>query len=145
MSPDEAHAKLTTSGYVRSADGIYTHASRFRDQRGNPVVQKQQNADCEIPERQSVGPTAVDNQAGISESDGANNLQHRCTITVRFSNHRRTDLSGKLDTILDCLVHARRRLLGEDTGNRDKGGTVRKGKRRLHNPDREDFVKKPPF
>lgn len=87
-----------------------------------------------------------DNQAGISATDGDDDCQHRITITVRFSNRLRTDLSGKLDTILDCIVRARRRLLDKAPGNPHSSGAMRAGKRRSKRGDRAPDVKGPiPF
>jgi hypothetical protein len=117
---------------------------------GNPrphsVIQKQQDVDSSKPE--SIGPCApvgksetggegiqhsqdeaddVNYETGLPGGDGTDRGQFRVTITVRFSNRRRTDLSGKLDTILDCLVNVQRRLLGSDSRNSHQGGTSRAG------------------
>jgi len=99
-------------------------------------LQKQQNVDCEITQRQAVGATVVDHEAGIPGGYETDREQFRVTITFRFSNQRRTDLSGKLDTILDCIVHARRRLLGDNPTNSGASRNVRSRKRRSNNHNR---------
>ena len=120
-------------------------AAEAASQGHHPQFQKQQNADCQDSKRATIGSPSPYHQAGVSAGYGVDGLQHRVTITVHFSNHRRTDLSGKLDTILDCIVRARRRLLGDDTGHPDSRGTVRGRKGRRHHPDRETVTRKVPF
>jgi hypothetical protein len=113
-----------------------------------PIVQKQQDADTPKPqgdgesnqvgqlEASVAGDDCAENEAhdaynetSLPGGDGADDKQFRVTITVRFSNRRRTDLSGKLDTILDAIIRSRRRCLGDDTGDRHKGGTGGRGQR----------------
>lgn len=132
--------------------------------RENPQLQKQQDVDKAVSEDAAgsvepgghradsglgdgVGQEAHpdDYQAGVSADDGRDDCQHRVTIVVRFSNRLRTDLSGKLDTILDCLVRARRRLLDKAAGNYDPSRTVRAGKRGSNNRDRAAVKQKLPF
>jgi len=115
MTEDELANLTKAAGFVRQSDGSY---AKPRIERPHPVVQEQQNADRQGSVGTTIAPPLADNQAGISGGYGTDGIQHRVTIIVRFSTHRRTDLSGNLDTILDCIVRARRRLLGEDTGNR---------------------------
>jgi hypothetical protein len=121
-----------------------TVAGTFGDTGENSLVQKLQNDPDAVDEgigsgsglvrhrqdssgakRVQAQKTIPDHETGVSTPDGGNDHRFRVSIKIRFSNWRRTDLSGKLDTILDCLVHARRRLLGDDTTSGGTGGTVR--------------------
>jgi hypothetical protein len=131
------NANRTVSETETSNVGIAGH--------NDPIVQKQQTADCKISERQTIGAPTTHNEAGISGGDAADYGRFRVTVVFRFSNRRRTDLSGKLDTILDCLVHARRRLLGDDTGDTDKRRKVRGRKRGGSNYNREAVKEIVPF
>jgi hypothetical protein len=124
MTSDEIKA----AGYVYdSQTGQWFSPGHYRVKRANPQLQEQQDDHRQKPERETVAKAADDHKTGISEGDGADRPKYHVTITVRFSNRRRTDLSGKLDTLLDCLVHASRRLLGDDSADRDPRRTVRKG------------------
>lgn len=134
------------------------------DSRQDPELQEQQDADKAVSEGAvagfSLGEYPIDNgaiesvpeeasdddnAARLSAPDGSDDCQHRITITVRFSNRLRTDLSGKLDTILDCIVRARRRLLDKITGDTHSSGTVRAGKRGSQRHHREIVRGKVPF
>lgn len=145
MTADELNASMLAKGFVRQPDGSYARSPSAGNQRRNSELQKQQDGDSQSAERQTLGPSLADYQAGISATDERDNGQYRITIKVRFSTRRRTDLSGKLDTILDCLIAARRRCLGIHTGNQDNRRTVRAWARG-RNRDNRAAVKGPlPF
>lgn len=157
MKPPTINEQLQANGYVWDPQARkWFPPGRVRAQRDrhNPQLQKQQDDHSTVQQTDSDGPghggsegsqsgpesvpgqAAVnDNQAGISGGDESNDFQYRVTITIRFSNRRRTDLPGKLDTILDCIVRATRRLLDQDTGYRNQGGAVRSGGRGSNDND----------
>lgn len=115
----------------------------------NPIVQKQQTDNHQVSKREASGAGADNHQAGVSGDHANDGGRFRATIVVRFPTNRRTDLSGKLDTILDCIIRARGRLLAEHNGDRSAGREVRARKRRMLNPNRKTvkFVptQPPPF
>jgi hypothetical protein len=80
-----------------------------------PQQEEQQNDYHEESEGQTVGASDPDNQTGVSDSLGGDHGLFEVTIDFRFSDRRRRDLDGMLSTILDCLVHARRRCLDPHT------------------------------
>ncbi len=53
--------------------------------------------------------------------------KYRVTIIWRVSDKRRRDNDGMLATVMDCLVHATRRLVGLDSVKRAKRGVRQKG------------------
>ncbi len=48
--------------------------------------------------------------------DGASHPKYRVSITLKVSDNARRDGDGGAATLLDCLVHAARRLQAVDTG-----------------------------
>ena len=71
----------------------------------NSIVQKQENN-----LRQSAN-----NKPKAKKVNAANYPKFRVTIVFRFPDYIRRDADGCLSTLFDCIVHARRRLLDENS------------------------------
>jgi len=139
------HEQIIAAGFVAGPNGQYYKVPDSGGQGKHPVFQEQQNAPDQDAQRQTTGQATPHHEAGISEANSGDRGQFRITITVRFSDRRRTDLDGKLSALCDCIVRARRRLLDTSTGDSHPRGTLRPRSRRSNRPDRKAVTDKVPF
>jgi hypothetical protein len=77
-----------------------------------PVIQKPEVHREEKGKRHSVSH----DKARKKKVDGASHPKYRVSITLKVSDNARRDGDGGASTLLDCLVHAARRLQAMDTG-----------------------------
>ncbi len=77
-----------------------------------PIVQKPEVHREEKGNRRSVSH----DKARKKRVDGASHPKYRVSITLKVSDTARRDGDGGAATLLDCLVHAARRLQAMDTG-----------------------------
>lgn len=98
-------------------------------------VQELENADHQEPTREAPAAPDVDHETGVSGIDGADHGVFQITIALRYPDRLRRDPHGAAETILDCLVRARRRLLDPNYRPSDRVRSGRgKSRRDNHSP-----------
>lgn len=119
--------------------------ARYAGHQGHRAfVQELENANHQEPPGKATEPAPVDYEAGISGIDGGDHGLFQVTITLRYPDQLRRDPHGSAETILDCLVRARRRLLDPDPDLGDKKRT-RSRKSRSHDHPAKTVKKWVPF
>jgi len=97
-----------------SEDFIKRNAdSLCEESRSRPVVQKQKAFDLRQEHRTSKNADGRKNK----KVDGVLHPKFSVSVVMRYSDNRRRDNSGALETILDCMCDAVGRLKAMDSNN----------------------------
>lgn len=124
----------------KPARPVRKRAPRYVGRAGyRAFVQELENADSAGPSGAATEETVADNEAGIATTDGGDHGVFEVAVTFRFPDRRRRDLDGCISTLLDCLIHARRRLLDTNPGVENQSGTVRPRRRRRDDNHQKDI------
>src|ERR1035441_6044853 len=75
------------------------------------VIQEQQTVNRPRKRRKTATKAASDYESALPEDHGRDGGQFSLTATFRFPDYRRRDLDGRLSTLCDCIIRARRRCL----------------------------------
>ena len=81
----------------------------------------------QLQELQGLLEEYVGDDPKSKETDASNRAKFRVTIDLLISDKRKRDPDGAINTVMDCLVGAVRRLREGDTGN---CGASKKGSQR---------------
>jgi hypothetical protein len=136
MNRDELKARYpnASESFLRAnADPV-----EARSQRDSSLIQDAKECDrlARQENGQDIRPTV--HAAGTQKVDAKDRGKFRITVSFRYPNYRVHDNDGGYSTLLDCIIATRRRL-DELAGNPHHKRTVRAGKRRVLNPDRENL------
>jgi hypothetical protein len=139
-------AGIVVTGDTAHKGTVHEQADLFGNQGVSDTgVQEREDADCQRQGGQTVAKAASDHPTGFAKGDGQDGGLYRITVALRFCDKRRRDMDGCLCTILDCIMRARRRLLGTSAGDSPESGTVQTRRRRRVNNNREAVKGPVPF
>lgn len=125
---------------LKPARPVRQRARRYAGSEGRRAfLQELENANHPGPAGEAAPETDADHETRIAATDGGDHGVFEVSIAFRFQDRRRRDLDGATATLLDCLIHARRRLLDTNPGVENQSGTVRPRRRRRDDNHQKDI------